>query len=96
MSDHGRAGLDALHVDPSVPELSQKGNLGRVGPYTLVKWLGSGGMGRVFLGREVSGAGRLVAVKVIRPEYAEDAQFRKRFEREVAALERVQGPYLAR
>lgn len=96
MSDHGRAGLDALQVDPSVPELSQEGNLGRVGPYTLVKWLGSGGMGRVFLGREVSGAGRLVAVKVIRPEYAEDAQFRKRFEREVAALERVQGPYLAR
>lgn len=44
----------------------------------------------------MSGAGRLVAVKVIRPEYAEDAQFRKRFEREVAALERVQGPYLAR
>ncbi|WP_265569006.1 serine/threonine protein kinase [Streptomyces hygroscopicus] len=96
MSDHDRVALDGPQVEPSVPEVSQEGSLGRVGPYTLVKWLGSGGMGRVFLGREVSGAGRLVAVKVIRPEFAGDAQFRKRFEREVAALARVQGPYLAR
>ncbi|WP_306316851.1 MULTISPECIES: serine/threonine-protein kinase [unclassified Streptomyces] len=37
----------------------------------------------------------LVAVKVIRPEYAEDPRFRRRFEREVAASRRVHGRYTA-
>jgi len=42
-----------------------------VGPYLIVGRLGSGGMGQVFLGR--SPGGRLVAVKVIRAELAEQA-----------------------
>jgi hypothetical protein len=37
----------------------------RIGPYRLEERLGSGGMGRVFLGR--SPGGRRVAIKVIRP-----------------------------
>lgn len=41
------------------------------------------------------GAGSLVAVKTIRPEYVEDARFRRRFEREVAAVRRVHGRYTA-
>ncbi|AKH80850.1 serine/threonine protein kinase [Streptomyces sp. CNQ-509] len=41
------------------------------------------------------GAGSLVAVKTIRPEYVEDAPFRRRFEREVAAVRRVHGRYTA-
>jgi hypothetical protein len=40
-------------------------------------------MGRVYLGR--SPGGRHVAVKVIRAELAEDADFRTRFAREVSA-----------
>jgi Protein kinase domain/Clostridial hydrophobic W len=68
---------------------------GRVGPYVLVSLLGSGGMGRVYLGRDTAGERGLAAVKVIRPEYAEDAQFRARFEREATALGRVRGPRVA-
>jgi outer membrane protein assembly factor BamB len=50
-------------------------------------------MGRVFLA--TSPAGRPVAVKVIRPEMAEDQNFRIRFRREVAAAAAVGGVYTA-
>jgi hypothetical protein len=46
-------------------------------------------MGRVYLGR--SPGGRRVAIKVIRPELAEDADFRARFAREVSAARKVSG-----
>jgi eukaryotic-like serine/threonine-protein kinase len=64
-----------------------------IGPYRLVARLGSGGMGKVFLGRSV--AGRLVAVKVIRDDLAEDSEFRARFRREVAAARKVSGLFTA-
>ncbi|RSN51939.1 hypothetical protein DMH12_20865 [Streptomyces sp. WAC 04229] len=64
-----------------------------VGPFRLVKRLGGGGMGQVFLGR--SRGGRLVAVKLVRPEFAGDAGFRRRFDREVRAAREVGGFYTA-
>ncbi|RKS07495.1 serine/threonine protein kinase [Nocardiopsis sp. Huas11] len=65
----------------------------RIGPYRLHGRLGVGGMGQVFLGR--SPGGRMVAVKVVRPELAEDADFRRRFASEAAAARRVGGFYTA-
>ena len=64
-----------------------------MGAYRLRARLGSGGMGRVFLG--YSPAGRPVAVKVIHPELAKDSMFRTRFRREVAAAKAVSGAYTA-
>jgi eukaryotic-like serine/threonine-protein kinase len=64
-----------------------------VGPYRLLGRLGTGGMGRVFLGQ--SPGGRLVAVKVIRPELADEPGFRARFAREVSAARKVSGLYTA-
>jgi serine/threonine protein kinase len=64
-----------------------------IGPYRLVGQLGSGGMGRVFLG--LSAGGRQVAVKVIRPDLAADPEFRVRFRREVAVARTVSGMYTA-
>jgi len=61
----------------------------RVGRYRLSARLGSGGMGVVYLGAAEDG--RPVAVKVLRPQLAEDQEFRTRFGREVAALVRVMG-----
>ena len=52
-----------------------------LGSYELIGRLGEGGMGAVFLGRNP--AGTLVAVKVIRAEYARDENFRARFRSEV-------------
>ncbi|MEU2334878.1 serine/threonine-protein kinase [Streptomyces sp. NPDC013172] len=64
-----------------------------VGPYRLLGRLGSGGMGRVYLGR--SAGGRTVAVKIVHPHFAPDEEFRARFRREVAAARRVGGAWTA-
>ncbi|WP_420711787.1 protein kinase domain-containing protein [Streptomyces sp. NRRL F-5123] len=64
-----------------------------MGAYRLAARLGAGGMGKVYLSH--TPAGRPVAVKVIRPEFAEDAEFRRRFKQEVQAAQRVQGLYTA-
>ncbi|MFE9425389.1 serine/threonine-protein kinase [Kitasatospora sp. NPDC006697] len=57
-----------------------------VGPYQVLRRLGAGGMGQVYLGR--SRGGRAVAIKRIKGDVA-DPEFRIRFRREVAAVQRV-------
>ncbi|MFJ7237422.1 serine/threonine-protein kinase [Streptomyces olivaceus] len=64
-----------------------------VGPYRLLGRLGSGGMGRVYLGR--SAGGRTVAVKIVHPHFALDEEFRTRFRREVEAARRVGAAWTA-
>ena len=65
----------------------------RIGPYAILGRLGAGAMGQVYLGR--SAAGRLVAVKTIKVDLAEEAGFRTRFAQEVAAARRVSGFFTA-
>ena len=67
----------------------REGDPARIGQYRLTARLGSGGMGVVYLG--VAPDGSLVAVKVLRPELADDPEFRRRFGREVTVLMRVRG-----
>ncbi|MGI5479922.1 protein kinase domain-containing protein [Streptomyces lavendofoliae] len=64
-----------------------------VAGYRLAARLGAGGMGKVYL--SYTPGGRPVAIKVIRPDFAEDAEFRRRFAQEVQAAQRVQGLYTA-
>ncbi|MFJ8072420.1 serine/threonine-protein kinase [Streptomyces sp. NPDC096176] len=64
-----------------------------IGAYRLLGRLGSGGMGRVYLGR--SAGGRTVAVKIVHPHFALDDEFRARFRREVDAARRVGGEWTA-
>jgi serine/threonine protein kinase len=58
-----------------------------VGQYAVLRRLGAGGMGTVYLGR--GPANRLVAIKIIRPELAADQEFRQRFRREIEAARSV-------
>ncbi|MFW6692674.1 serine/threonine-protein kinase [Streptomyces sp. MAR4 CNX-425] len=64
-----------------------------VAAYRLAGRLGAGGMGKVYL--SYTPGGRPVAIKVIRPEFADDPEFRRRFAQEVHAAQRVQGLYTA-
>ncbi|MFF3316289.1 serine/threonine-protein kinase [Streptomyces sp. NPDC003035] len=64
-----------------------------VAGYRLAARLGAGGMGRVYLSH--TPGGRPVAIKVVRPELADDATFRQRFRREIKAARRVRGAYTA-
>jgi hypothetical protein len=77
--DTGTAPSRAAPLRPGDPR--------RLGAYQLLGRLGEGGMGTVFLAE--SAEGRLVAVKVVRPEYAQDEGFRARFRREAEAAQRV-------
>ncbi|AQW49031.1 serine/threonine-protein kinase [Streptomyces violaceusniger] len=65
-----------------------------VGSFRLHRRLGAGGMGVVYLGSDRRG--QRVALKVIRPDLAEDREFRSRFAREVSAARRIRGGCTAR
>ncbi|MEU6983197.1 serine/threonine-protein kinase [Streptomyces sp. NPDC046324] len=72
-------------LDASMPTMA--------GPYQLLTELGSGGMGRVFLGAAPDG--RLAAVKQVHRRFAAEDGFRSRFRREVTASRKVSGAYTA-
>src|SRR5439155_1549569 len=68
--------------------------LGRVflGRYETIRLIGEGGMGRVYLARQLD-LGRQVVVKVMHDHIANDATFRERFQRETLLMARFQHPY---
>lgn len=64
-----------------------------VGPYTLLRVLGIGRLGRVHLAR--THKGERIAVRVIRGEFAADPRFRACLREEVDVVARVRGPRVA-
>ncbi|WP_369348979.1 protein kinase [Stenotrophomonas sp. JAG2] len=77
----------------AAPEDSRVGT--RVGPYRLLRPLGEGGMGEVWLAERADGLyERQVALKLLRSGYA-DPGLRQRFSREREILARLQHPNLA-
>ena len=65
----------------------------RLGPYCLLKPLGEGGMGVVYLAEDARD--QLVAIKVLRQGVAADETARRRLAHEVATMQRVSSPYVA-
>jgi serine/threonine protein kinase len=69
--------------------------LGIIREYQLLKELGRGGMGQVYLARHTR-LKRNVAIKLLAPELASDKSYRRRFEREMAVLGQLDHPNLVR
>lgn len=77
----------------AAPQDSRAGTL--IGPYRLLRALGEGGMGEVWLAERADGLyQRQVALKLLRSGYA-DPGLRQRFSREREILARLQHPNLA-
>jgi len=81
----------------SGPRQDNEARIGQhVGAYRLVRLLGHGGMGAVYLAeRNAGGFTQQVALKLIRSGY-EGSDARRRFERERQILSRLQHPAIAR
>src|SRR5262249_17966348 len=62
----------------------------RLGPYRVLRRLGVGGMGTVFL---ADAHGEQVAIKGINPAYSKDSTYRRRFANEVRAARSISSPY---
>src|SRR3982750_3755223 len=67
--------------------------IGRVflGRYEATRLIGEGGMGRVYLARQLA-LGRQAVVKVMHDKIAADSKFRERFERETLLMAQFQHP----
>ncbi|MBC7788301.1 MAG: serine/threonine protein kinase, partial [Anaerolineae bacterium] len=63
----------------------------RIGPYEIVSWVGAGGMGEVYRARDPR-LDRDVAIKLIRPLFAEDKSRLQRFEAEARAAGQLNHP----
>ncbi|MEV6771141.1 protein kinase [Nocardia sp. NPDC051030] len=66
---------------------------GELGHYRLIKLLGRGGMGQVWLAEDTH-LGREIALKLLPPELAADEGYRRRFEREARLAARLRGPHV--
>ncbi|MFH8619231.1 protein kinase [Streptomyces sp. NPDC017979] len=91
---HGSQGSPGRQGQPkAVFQPLGDGDPQHVAGYRIAARLGAGGMGKVYL--SYTPGGRPVAIKVIRPDFAQDAEFRRRFAQEVHAAQRVQGLFTA-
>ena len=61
--------------------------------YEFIEKIGEGGFGAVYRARQLS-VGRDVAIKVVRPELADDAEFIRRFEAEAELVARLEHPHI--
>ncbi|HKB40771.1 MAG TPA: serine/threonine-protein kinase, partial [Gemmataceae bacterium] len=71
----------------------QPDEIGRLGPYRILKKLGQGGMGMVFLAEDVL-LQRKVALKTMLPQAAATAQSRERFFREARAAAAIEHAHI--
>lgn len=85
----GTRSLPLRRIPPRKPDIQPREGL-RLGRYELVLPIAQGGMAEVWVARLIGDVGftRIFALKTIRPEYAEDASFRRGFfeEARIAAL----------
>jgi serine/threonine protein kinase len=65
----------------------------RLGPYEIVSRIGAGGMGEVFRARDTR-LDREVAIKILPPAFAQNAERQERFRREAKAISQLNHPHI--
>jgi hypothetical protein len=78
---------------PALNPPQEPGEIGRLAHYRVLKVLGEGGMGVVFLAEDTR-LSRTVALKTMKPEIAADPQYRQRFLREARAAAKVEDDHI--
>lgn len=90
-----RRSLNETRTDASDADSANQLPANRIGEYRLIKKLGQGGMGEVFLAEQEI-LGRQVAIKTLKSELAKDSQFVERFHREARLMARLDHPNIVR
>jgi serine/threonine protein kinase len=89
----GTVRMRAPIEEPPVVRGKLESEAKQLGPYTLQRLIGEGGMGQVWLAKH-SRLDRLVAIKLLRPELANVEQQVQRFVQEARAVNRVNHPHI--
>ena len=87
--DPDRRGGDSQITRAPGPQIGMAGSM--LGHYRVVSRLGAGGMGEVFAAEDTK-LGRRVALKLLRPEMADDPERLQRFQREARAVAALNHP----
>jgi predicted Ser/Thr protein kinase len=91
---HVGTGVTNLHVGAIEPSASEGTHLGETwGDFQFIRLLGRGGMGAVYLGKQIS-LDRQVAIKVLPSHLSENEQFRDRFQLEAKAVAKMSSPHV--
>jgi eukaryotic-like serine/threonine-protein kinase len=84
--------IDSPRINLSAPEKQPKLKTGeKVGSFEIVRMLGAGGMGEVYLARDLR-LNRAVALKILPPDSAIDINANRRFLREAQAAAALEHP----
>ncbi len=89
-ADSAECGITNGAIETEASDLSP---FERIGGFRLIKRIGSGGMGTVFLGEDEA-LGRLVAVKILSPDHAPGGDRGARFFREARAIAKLHHPHV--
>jgi serine/threonine-protein kinase len=76
----------------TAPNTKTPTDLGFAGRFHVVRQLGIGGMGTVFLAEQIAVGNRLVALKVLSRKLLDDPEFLRRFQNEAASTGRIRHP----
>jgi serine/threonine protein kinase len=79
--------------EPRFAPAERQGEFGRLGRYRVLRKIGQGGMGAVYLGFD-QGLQRKVALKVMLPEYSANRPVRERFLREARSAAQVKSDHV--
>ena len=70
-------------------------NPSQIGPYEILKKIGAGGMGSVYLGRHRE-TGNEAAIKVLPATLAHEEGFIERFNREIESMKKLSSPHIVK